>query len=1290
MRQAYGTTQVVLFTVKRSYLVGISVRQLELVFPNTTSVTLSMGGYYFCEYYRYKGLNAYKYTLPLLPKKINSLFFYLPYQYKKLNVDITWIGPGYTGTVYQNPLDYTSFRIQLITSPTLAMDTGADFNLTVNGNSIAHYIQSTSLKVWDQMIISETVESRDCYASTKRPYIPFLYSLEGDPRNVWFQDSGATGELFTDYFKGNPNTQTILLNTFMYSFLGQPQQTILILPYNGATPNTLEPASSVVYTMQKNLVSQLSLGPAPIDSTSTALNHLDFKFKLTSDAELSLTLSASLINDKSFPYPLGISGGNLKNCDYSFSFPVPLLLADKITISALYSELFTISTQLAPTPADTIPPIVHNLTITHLSGPYYLLSANITDNQSGFKCLLFNDELVLNSYDIVQGTLTDGIYETLIDKRYLLSITNIKTFDNALSSSIMVNGYYNAKGDRVASINDILVPTNISQFDFEKYNIDLSNSGSWNTLYFNYSRAGPYEKVIFYPIILVPKYSINDPSILKDPKYQYEYNQDLRLFKIDFYLPAGLYTQNITYYIGDLSGTLLHSDDIYRVVGPSALLSVYSQDANQMMPYFIDFQPMGSQTRTLEQTDAQTTIGWVFTIETLLYPLKYFNVTVTSDFNPQGKNYTFTGNDSINNDPQNGVYQLLFDVKGTSRSQEYKVSYAILEDTAGRKSGYNYPFLHDALFRFTNTSFLSIKVNTPAIILDTTGPVLDSYSLSASSFNPMAADRLVQILFRTRDVDSTISIEHVPVVYLTPVFYDSRYTCQTTIVSIASDKKTVSYKAICEPPFGFAYPDGFSISLYGLVDEYFNVNGYSSSTIFQLGLRSFVPILQSTYYPILDKIDFNENGHGNGPLILTGRGFGSGFVKIDIRYKGEINWNEVNVESFNYYTGVQFSFNYSTLFSFSIRVRNSGNIASNILDFEVIINSSESNSISSSSNGNSNNGNGDGSSNETSSSNSKATCPSNCGGPSKGICLSSGGCKCFDNYYGEDCTSQIIVVPLPDIDPNTPTTTIVVPNSDDKIKVSSLISIIAYNELDSNGKVVKHQTFKQWFYSEIRSGLYLYRTNIEKTNVNVTIEYFTNTTTIQFAGQVLTMNPSSIKYQISIDKYQFESTLNQLEFIMSASINMSNNDGCTYNNNDNTIEGSEYLRLQIDNYSLYGRFIKRGLVDNRPRNIINTFINSNTTKNSEATKQIGIRIPFYNTNAIIDPDFSILIDSNSAKDREGSICSSKSKKLTGPQIAGIVIGCVGFTAVIVTAVVYSIYKTKKSKQFEMKLHTISK
>ncbi|KAM9970457.1 hypothetical protein ACTFIR_002313 [Dictyostelium discoideum] len=318
-----------------------------------------------------------------------------------------------------------------------------------------------------------------------------------------------------------------------------------------------------------------------------------------------------------------------------------------------------------------------------------------------------------------------------------------------------------------------------------------------------------------------------------------------------------------------------------------------------------------------------------------------------------------------------------------------------------------------------------------------------------------------------------------------------------------------------------------------------------------------------------------------------------------------------------------------------------------------------------------------------------------CGGKNQGIC-SSTGCICYSPWIGTTCTSQIIIVPQPSINTTKPNVEIPTDNNvqssetnseeSQKMIFKSLISLVSLRELDFNNKEVNNYKFDQWIYTPINEFKNQYFTTVSNTNITATLEWFNQSTPIQFANQNLTMNPSSIKYTIEITEYQFKSSLNQLQLVMEASLTTNSNDICTLNQFGNTSTGdnSNYLKIQIENHSLYGRFIKRAIIDNNVKSISNVLLDSslNVIDSSSSSLQsfIGITIPNYRNSIIVDLDFSVLIDSKSASDEDNSVCTKNNSGLTTAQLAGI-IGSIAFAAVIIIGVIYIIIKKNKQKKF---------
>ncbi|KAF2072002.1 hypothetical protein CYY_006691, partial [Polysphondylium violaceum] len=945
VNRVYSPNLVSLFSVQKSFGIGPNDVFVDLRFQNGSINPFPLHLTYTCVATQYS-LSTYLPGHLLSPNGISYFYFTVPNLTKQVRATVTWessLGSEYTSSVQQHTYEPTLFQV------TIKTDIGADIKPTANftiilgsGGTFPDQMVRSTMRNFDPTITSFISSSRSSYYSDNRPFLPSLQKMEGDPRELWFYPSvNIPGYLVTDYVKGSPKASTTAIYTLVYS-IPPPIFTLAytLMSYNGVGAS-LSIASG---NLERLYIS--SIASVTMEFKRVYLNdpnsprYLNVKFDMTSDPETALLLSRKIVAnglskeyiiDAEFSFPLGFGSKTLKDTGFDVSLVVPsFMILNPFTLLVSHKNEQSASTPLVPTLSDNTPPNIEAMDLKCEYGRYCILTATINDNISGFNFLTINGRKVLQFHDLIQGTLYNGFYAAKVDMNYLLVIDEIIVFDKVLEATKFNYGFYNALAWKLNPVGAILSPSKISLLEFAKYGLDLSDDGQWNTLYFNYTGAGPYSRIIFYPIILVPEISIDDPDIKVNPKYQYEWDLNLKMFKIDFYLPRGLYTKNITYYLGDLSNTGLHSsglyssEQLYKILGETALLSVYSSEANQMFPYFNTFSVKGSQTYNLLTKTDTATIGWVFSVETLLHPIKYITFTVTSNYDPQGKNYTFLPNDSLNNDPFNGTYELVFPVSGALVSQEYKISFALLQDESGRQSGYNYYYMADAFYMFTNTSQLSITITTPPVV-DVTPPYLDSWVVSAGPFLPMSSNRTFEVLFTTKDLDSPLSETHVPVVYLIPSILDSRYACNTTIVSIWDNKKTVNYKAECNPDYGFGYPYGFSLSVYGIVDANMNVRGYSGAQLQALNLTHYLDASGTAFVPELDNVTFEGQR-----MVLKGT-FGVSMVNIEVSPKDQINWGALKNSLLNYNTKFELSINYTTDSSFYVRVVNSAKIYSNTL-----------------------------------------------------------------------------------------------------------------------------------------------------------------------------------------------------------------------------------------------------------------------------------------------------------------------------------------------------------------------
>ncbi|EAL62269.1 hypothetical protein DDB_G0290285 [Dictyostelium discoideum AX4] len=326
-------------------------------------------------------------------------------------------------------------------------------------------------------------------------------------------------------------------------------------------------------------------------------------------------------------------------------------------------------------------------------------------------------------------------------------------------------------------------------------------------------------------------------------------------------------------------------------------------------------------------------------------------------------------------------------------------------------------------------------------------------------------------------------------------------------------------------------------------------------------------------------------------------------------------------------------------------------------------------------------------------------CIDNCGAPNNGICTSTG-CMCISPWIGNDCKSKIISIPQPSLNYSNPVTDIqLIDNKVDTKLFRSLVSIVKLRELDFQSKQVNSFTFIEWEYYKINESTSQYKSNITNlgltTFITVTLQWFENETNVVFVNQNIKMNPSSIKYTIEISEYKFSSNLNQLQLVMMASLSINKtNDICSNKEFSETSSGddSNYLKIQIDDHSLYGRFIKRALIDSIPRSIDNVPLDSSMNQVDSASlsqSYIGISVPFFKKQIIIDPDFSVLLSSSSDSFKsESSICSfNKESKFSGGLISAIVLCSFFVFASLITMVAYSYYKKRYDRNIMKEIRT---
>ncbi|KAN0023965.1 hypothetical protein ACTFIV_008358 [Dictyostelium citrinum] len=995
-------------------------------------------------------------------------------------------------------------------------------------------------------------------------------------------------------------------------------------------------------------------------------------------------------------WPYGFHSGNNNNYTNKVSF----VQLDKYSTSARYSfGVYTngndINTQFPPLILvdSSSPPKLLSYEFTRVSSQKYLLRLMI-ESVNGVKNILASQQLYIYIDSLVSGTIYNGTFE------FITSFQDIKY--------LIINDLYGYTiqyypGD-VISLDPLVIfqlplevnyKLNISNFQnnnirFLKNDLNLEEEHSYNIIYVE-SNDIPQDKpmsFILFDLLSVPldRDATGVANFIN--RNPFIYNTSTGVFECKFILPKNNMFGSIQFMIEYGPDLGFYSSDLVTQ------LFVNNSVLDNQGPLFSSFEKIGNGL-VISTTG---TIGWKFNITDDLNGFESGYIKVMGSIDSSTYHFNFTMNDVIG-DKFNCQYQILINITQPCISQQYRIVRVILFDTNKIASRFNLytPSLITASIVNPFLNFLDQGIDITILpfvcsalqVTNDIKPTLLSFTTSTTTMDVGATNRTITFDFSI-DNASTIKLDQLPIIYITSLF-NGLVECNSKLVS--NDSLYVFYSCSTELPLGFGFPDSLIFSLYGIVNNGGYYYGYSSDDIYDVpNSNYYINTTFTTNQPVIKSTE-RYYSDDNGELVLYGRGL-SKVSRVDFIYSDTtLSPNSATSTTIYGSSVIRVGGIKNTKNAFNIKAQTSEGLISNEYTvYPIYFNSTVTPKPTPS---------------PTTTpiptitpipTNPPQKCLGNpeCGGKNQGYC-SPTGCICYSPWIGTTCTSQIIIIPQPSTNTTNPQVEIPTDNNNvqssesnsqepQKMIFKSLISLISLRELNFKNEEAKNHIFDQWIYTPINEFKNQYFTTISNTNITATLEWFNQSTSIQFANQNLTMNPSSIKYTIEITKYQFSSSLNQLQLVMAASLTTNSNDICSLNQFGNTSTGddSNYLKIQIENHSLYGRFIKRAIIDNVVKSISNVLLDSSLNivdSSSSLQSFIGITIPYYSDSIIVDPDFSVLIDSKSASDEDDSICTKKNSGLTTTQLAGIIVGSIAFAVVIVIGAVYIIVKRNKQKKF---------
>ncbi|KAN0026698.1 hypothetical protein ACTFIV_007688 [Dictyostelium citrinum] len=973
---------------------------------------------------------------------------------------------------------------------------------------------------------------------------------------------------------------------------------------------------------------------------------------------------------KQLSFPFGFVGGNSRQSFFSLSFilyQTNIIYPFSISFSDINIGPFQISGS-----TDGIAPKLLGYGISISNYNTILFKLRVTDDQSGIKSIQTSSyDCVMLSECILLGDSLDAYLEFRFP--FEEDATSIIICDNANNCNTFKFGvhlflelpntpiYLTPPKELFSIPKEFDISNCIMDITFKYNDLIVTDKSIANVMYLDIINF-PFDRD--FTLNILPN-SQDSFSVL--PAYVSKFNGATKKFECEFIVPANINTGPIQYIL------TFNSFTIFSFSLPNRF------QLNVKESLYIDFIGPIATKVSKYQYGKPHQLGWQFSFEDDINGFKEGYLLVRSSIDMVVRNITgvLTSGTIFN-----GTYDFGFLISYTCISQTYSIFYAKFIDTQGQETIYDKmtsEMLMNPFYRLLNNDedFKDISLVCNSSVLSPSGtleiPSLIDFSVSPTVVEVYSIDRKVTFIYTAYHSDGLLDSIY-PTIYLTSLNQEFITGVQSTTMTPINSTFT-KYITIIEIPIGFGYPGEIIINCYGFISNAGTHSGFSATLLKDSGFSyKIIPVVNIKNILLTGSSELSSNG---GKLIVYGR-FLSSIETITVQYQ---NKEEIYIPTYLYHTqflidGISATDNFITITAKS----SAGVSSSSLIVYPKLY---ENSTLLKPSNP----------STPTPTQTETKKCKTSCGESKKqGYCSEKQGiCICNSPWIGTDCQSQIIVVPPPKVNETNPSTEITSPGTSSEIKYSSIVSIVSLREIDFNNNIVNNYTFDKWIFKSIadteNKKIYSYFSNITMnnqvvSNITSTLEWNSKASVIQFAGQDISLNPSSIKYTISVSKYNFLSQLNTLQLIMSASIQTQNgqsNHECSSklfgdsssSPNQNIID-SNYMQLQVNDHSFYGRFIKRCILDSKIVSISNSKLDENLSElnSNKISSFIGINIPWFSNEAIIDPDFSVLI-SHSDNSCYGIDSNSG---LTKSQLIGIIVGSVCFFIVILIIVFYILLK----------------
>ncbi|EFA85846.1 hypothetical 127.0 kDa protein [Heterostelium album PN500] len=1095
--------------------------------------------------------------------------------------------------------------------------------------------------------------------------IPINFSLDNFPQisttitNVFIQNETSTFQSILIQSKNG------LLSTF--KIVKRNSTHITFLKNDAITTNNQKIS---LYKCDKSSDSLTTYTPSitKLDSTKIGKLFLTTNYDSTSDTTIvtatsymsyvstyDMVVNIGILNTSfvlNYWYPTTIFNNNTFGYQTSFSISKNL----NGLISASISEFGT-SSSINIGNGDLFSSItIKNMSLTTSSWNNYIFRIEVSSSK--YIRSIEIESFKLSPSNLIWGDSYNGVYELNCQFNsplpYSVSITDEVGQKSVMSTDTFISN---------SAIQNIFTIKNITSFTFERNNLTVTSGPINNTLIFTVTNSTATTMIP----IMTPGFGI---------EFQGYYNYSLDAYQIDFYLLPEFLTGIFEFKI--LNGhSHIDSGSLALKFGQQSQLMIVQSIGDIFPPMITDIQAY-PDTNVKYSSSSTIKFGWYVTIED--YPNGFSNgiVEVISNLDMASYTATIDKSNRVSGDKYKGKYLFTIFVDSGCRSQEFTIGNITLFDTGSLNVRSTFDPLTTIYGGISNDE-LYVNVTCKTII-GRDFPEIDKL-IFTNSVDVGSDDRSINFVIEAEDEGSGVSQRHTPIVYLSSESLEI-IPIPTTVQSAKGDSVTFEGNYIL--PFGWGMGSTFTLSIYGIVDNHMNYVGYSANALKKDKFKYTIKRQFSLTTPIIESASGLSNIRST--VTLYGRSFGvnPSDTTAYIDYQDGNGFAPINI---SFHSGIILQFKnlrpVKTFIEMKIEVNG---VTSNTQTIYPVI--------------------GDVISTPTPTPTVTSTpstpeptvtpppvCPGNPPCNNRGRCTSDG-CQCNMPWDGPACQSQVIIVPNPNANPE-PATGVDITDGD-KI-FSSNIKVVEVIELDSLQQPISSFKIRSWNSSETTVNstrpTYLYQSTLEgrETEINVTIEFFTQEVNITFGAHDIKISPSTIKFSIELSRFDFKERTNYLQVVMESYVLGGENE-CSYKSIGQSGSNVKWIKLNIDDKALYGKFLSMALVDGRMETINNVLLEPTKNDTSQyISSKIGIVVPYFEEKVLIDPDFTNILDVEKDDD-PNKLCGTKqpvnNKFSTWKIIAIAVAGGLFMVSALVGSVMY--YKQKRKidlhkKKMEIKL-----